>query len=167
MTFLTSRFVREKLWAEELLDCIVWYRVATFFVDRVWKTLGFITFEWLNGLQNRLQKGDALLDSNAPPRFWGTTFLYLAVPAMRLDVGFQDRIHAALIAGAGSAEPFQHIRVYPQGYLLLGLLEQGGGWQAAGRFKKRIVQRQVIRIGFGGAGDCLVRHIAQALPVRL
>lgn len=56
MAFLTSRFVRGKLWAEGLLDCIVWYRVDTFFVDRVWKIPGFITFGWLKGLQNRLQK---------------------------------------------------------------------------------------------------------------
>lgn len=66
MVFLTSRFVRGKLWAEELLDCILWYSAATFFVDRVWKIPGSITFEWLKGLQNRLQKSGASLDSNAP-----------------------------------------------------------------------------------------------------
>lgn len=56
MFFFTSRFVRGKLWAEELLDCILWYSVDTFFVDRVWKIPGFITFGWLKGVQYRLQK---------------------------------------------------------------------------------------------------------------
>lgn len=35
MGFGVSRFVRGKLWAEELLDCIGLYRVAIFFVDMV------------------------------------------------------------------------------------------------------------------------------------
>lgn len=55
MSFLGSRFVRGKLWAEELLDCIELYRVDKFFIDRVWKIPGFITSEWLKGLQGRLQ----------------------------------------------------------------------------------------------------------------
>jgi len=35
MAFGVSRFVRGKLWFEELLDCIELYRVDKFFVDRV------------------------------------------------------------------------------------------------------------------------------------
>lgn len=35
MGFWVNRFVRGKLWAEELLDCIELYRVDKFFVDRV------------------------------------------------------------------------------------------------------------------------------------
>ncbi len=87
--------------------------------------------------------------------------------AVSLNVGFEHSVHPALVAGAGRAKPFQHLGVNAQGNLLLGLLKQGGRRQAAGGFKKRVIQRQIIRIRLGGAGDFLVRRIFQALPVRL
>ena len=86
---------------------------------------------------------------------------------MRLDVGLQDRVHAALVAGAGGTEPFQHIDVYAQGYLLLGLFQERGGLQASRSLKERIVQRQIVGVLFGCKRSCRVRHIFQPLPARL
>lgn len=52
MTFLASRFVREKVWSGELLDGIALYCVDKFFVDRVLKIPVFILFDGSRWLRN-------------------------------------------------------------------------------------------------------------------
>lgn len=76
MTFLGSRFVREKVLSGELLDGIALYYVDKFFVDRVLSIPVFILFDGSRWLCNRLQqRNGAPLESNAPLGSLGIAFL--------------------------------------------------------------------------------------------